>query len=444
LPDSSPTRRTAALLGLLTACAALILFLPPPTRGQDPYEAAEVVLHQRSGDTYLRLYALTRSRDLLERAAAHYLLAQERGADDLQTSTSLAVALHETGQEARARRQLADAALRARLRDQEHLKAVLRLLMPRPAARDEIASVRPLVADLPAGWLALASAYARIGEVDLAERERAAARDQALALVPRLVAMLSICGALLLLGLVYLALGLLRLFARRLQPPQGAPLPPWGLRAALEALLLAAAANLALHALLLRLLGERADAAPVVILPTLASLGAAIAWLSFVSGRPLQLGWNLRHPGRQLLAGVAAAGLAALPLLLLHQYLQDLAGPYRKVHALTHLFVLETGVPNRVWLALAACLIVPAVEETLFRRLLYGSLRRRWSVLPAAALSSSVFAALHLSLPGFLPYLAIGLLLCCLYERYASLLAPAAAHGALNAFSLAILLPLLT
>jgi membrane protease YdiL (CAAX protease family) len=85
---------------------------------------------------------------------------------------------------------------------------------------------------------------------------------------------------------------------------------------------------------------------------------------------------------------------------------------------------------------------VPVVEETLFRGVLYGALRRHWPFAPAALASGAVFAVGHLSLAGAIPYLLLGLLFAYLYERSGSLVAPWAAHGAFNAFNLAVLLAL--
>jgi hypothetical protein len=95
-----------------------------------------------------------------------------------------------------------------------------------------------------------------------------------------------------------------------------------------------------------------------------------------------------------------------------------------------------------VLLVLAACVAAPALEETLFRGILFRALRCRWSFPAAAALSAVIFALGHTRWSALLPYLLLGALFAWLYERSGSLVAPAVAHGAFNGFNLAIILVL--
>ncbi|UCC67865.1 MAG: CPBP family intramembrane metalloprotease, partial [Armatimonadota bacterium] len=180
----------------------------------------------------------------------------------------------------------------------------------------------------------------------------------------------------------------------------------------------------------------------------------AIAWVLLTSPSGTRLGWRLAGWWRQVAAGISAAGLAAAPVLVLHQLLQDLqvrqmflrprglTENLPEEHPLVPLFVGEQGWQWRAALIVGACVILPVLEETLFRGILYGALRRRWSFAPAALASAAIFAAAHLSWVGMVPYLLLGLVFAYLYERSSSLVAPWAAHGAFNAFNLAFLLTL--
>jgi hypothetical protein len=85
---------------------------------------------------------------------------------------------------------------------------------------------------------------------------------------------------------------------------------------------------------------------------------------------------------------------------------------------------------------------VPALEETLFRGILFGGLRRRWSYWPAALVSAAIFAVVHQHLAGFVTYLLLGLIFAYLFEASRSLVTSWAAHAAFNIFNLMLLFAL--
>jgi len=76
----------------------------------------------------------------------------------------------------------------------------------------------------------------------------------------------------------------------------------------------------------------------------------------------------------------------------------------------------------------------PIFEELFYRVLLYGALRMRFRVMPAACLSSFLFAATHLqySLPGILAVFLFGVACALAYERTRSLVVVMVAHGLTN------------
>lgn len=93
--------------------------------------------------------------------------------------------------------------------------------------------------------------------------------------------------------------------------------------------------------------------------------------------------------------------------------------------------VLPTGF-TKDWLILT-CLLSPLAEELFFRGLLF-SYFRPWGVLPAAAISSLVFAGFHATGMGIplLP-LAGGILFAASYEIEKNLLSPFLLHATGNA-----------
>jgi len=102
-------------------------------------------------------------------------------------------------------------------------------------------------------------------------------------------------------------------------------------------------------------------------------------------------------------------------------------------------FAAASGWESTAALVAAACLLIPVLEETLFRGILYRALRVWWPAIGAALASGLVFAVGHMSFVGLLPYLLIGMALAGLYERQKTLLAPAVCHAAFNAFNIVIL-----
>jgi membrane protease YdiL (CAAX protease family) len=109
-------------------------------------------------------------------------------------------------------------------------------------------------------------------------------------------------------------------------------------------------------------------------------------------------------------------------------------------HPMVPILATAPGWQTKLFLVAVACVVVPVLEETLFRGVLYRALRRHWSFTPAAIASGLVFSVSHLNPTAMIPYLLLGILFAYLYERTGSLLAPAVAHGAFNAYTLVVVL----
>ena len=92
---------------------------------------------------------------------------------------------------------------------------------------------------------------------------------------------------------------------------------------------------------------------------------------------------------------------------------------------------------------LAAALCVPAIvvftpilEEIVFRAGLYRFLKSKMTAVPAAALSSAVFALMHDAPASYLPLALLGCVFCLAYEKTGRLAAPVLIHALFNANSL--------
>ena len=86
---------------------------------------------------------------------------------------------------------------------------------------------------------------------------------------------------------------------------------------------------------------------------------------------------------------------------------------------------------------LFAVFIVPIIEETVFRYMVYGFFRRSSGPLTAGLVSGTIFAILHPQGWIALPYLTIlGMGLSLLREYRPGLIAPVVAHGIVNALAL--------
>ena len=81
---------------------------------------------------------------------------------------------------------------------------------------------------------------------------------------------------------------------------------------------------------------------------------------------------------------------------------------------------------------LAVAVITPIVEETAFRGFIYGWLRQRIAVTPAAAISGVVFGISHANLVLLLPLSIFGIMLALIAERSRSILPTMVVHASFN------------
>jgi membrane protease YdiL (CAAX protease family) len=93
--------------------------------------------------------------------------------------------------------------------------------------------------------------------------------------------------------------------------------------------------------------------------------------------------------------------------------------------------------PAVTWLSVAV--VIPLVEEILFRGLLFGALQKHWGLRAAVWGSALVFVVVHLQIIVFLPLFFLGLILAWARLKTGSIGLPILLHGLNNAIGLAVL-----
>src|SRR5262249_25370707 len=149
--------------------------------------------------------------------------------------------------------------------------------------------------------------------------------------------------------------------------------------------------------------------------------------------------------GRNVLAGFVGY-VAVLPLVLGsgllarwlgQRFFPHVAPPFHPIDALT--LTAPSGW-FRFGLFVVAAVGAPFLEETFFRGMLYGALRRRFGITTGLMASAAVFAGLHPQLPlGFLPIFVLGVALATLYEWRQSLIPGMVLHALNNTVACIVL-----
>ncbi len=99
---------------------------------------------------------------------------------------------------------------------------------------------------------------------------------------------------------------------------------------------------------------------------------------------------------------------------------------------------------DRSWIGFISTLlmagaVIPFAEELFFRGVLYGWLRRRYSMWIGIAVSALVFAIAHADIAIGVSNLILGLVLAWVYERSQSLWVPVTLHAVNNSLAVALL-----
>jgi len=75
----------------------------------------------------------------------------------------------------------------------------------------------------------------------------------------------------------------------------------------------------------------------------------------------------------------------------------------------------------------------PIMEELVFRKVIYGTLAKKFNFFVAALLSSGLFAVIHMEFTHFLVYLSMGLVFSFVYKMTDKIMVPIIAHMLMNA-----------
>jgi membrane protease YdiL (CAAX protease family) len=159
---------------------------------------------------------------------------------------------------------------------------------------------------------------------------------------------------------------------------------------------------------------------------------------------PLEsLGLRRHHGPSPLVLGVCA-WLAFLPIFvgigLANQWLQSALGNETDLQNYLRLFLADDAARRSPLVWALMVLVLPLYEELLFRGALYGGLRRMFHPALAVVIGGLLFGAAHGEFSvALLPTSALGMMLCVLYERTASLATPVMFHAAQNCLVLALL-----
>ncbi len=151
-------------------------------------------------------------------------------------------------------------------------------------------------------------------------------------------------------------------------------------------------------------------------------------------------GWN-RMPGKSIGWGVLAIGLflpIAWGLQTVSILVMEKLGLDPSLQLALQALKSSGSAGELTALAVMTILVAPIAEETLFRGILYPTIKQHG--FPRAALwsTSALFALIHFNVAIFIPLLLLALLLVWLYEKTDNLLAPIAAHAAFNAVNFAL------
>jgi membrane protease YdiL (CAAX protease family) len=100
----------------------------------------------------------------------------------------------------------------------------------------------------------------------------------------------------------------------------------------------------------------------------------------------------------------------------------------------------DPGPAQLVVGVIAVIAAAPIGEELFFRGMIFGSLRSRFGFWVAGAISSAVFAIVHVQPPLVILMFFVGFALAFIYERRGSLTASIAAHAAFNLIGFTLIL----
>lgn len=441
-----------AVFAVLGAAILISIVVGPEVPFAEERFPAEASLLMRGGDNCMRAYYILVDAGLgedlarslfLEHAHRFYRAAMDADPGDLDARLSTMFVLRAVGRNKEAADLIAPWR-RGQFSESERkaLGATYAMVASQHPAPSAMATAHDYLFEMGAGPLLIATAYRDTNRDARAQETLAEAAARSEPLLRRLI-IASVVNALIVLsGVVWVVWRVLRRRPRARPEGEAATslTTSLGPREAAEALILWVFFSTAFAQVVSALSWGEEGFALALLSPSVAAAIIAIGWVWLVTGRVSALGWRLSSPGGNAVLGVAAAGLSVIPVLLLYSFLLEAKGGSPAENPLVRLLVVPDTLLARAAIVLGVGLVAPAVEEMLFRGIVFAGFRSRWPFWAAAGGSAALFALAHLSLAGFASLFLLGLLFAYLFERSRSLVAPWAAHAAFNIFNLAMLM----
>lgn len=157
----------------------------------------------------------------------------------------------------------------------------------------------------------------------------------------------------------------------------------------------------------------------------------------------VQLGFDWRDWGRSVIkAGLFYFG--SLPIMMMLTYVSLLlcvfVGVSPEPHAMLEVLNTEKTTWYIYYLVIVAVFIAPVFEEIVFRGFFYQFLRKRYGIMKAIIINGLIFSLLHFNVAQFLPIMALGIMMCLVFEYTGSLVASITVHIMNNGLFLGLFL----
>jgi membrane protease YdiL (CAAX protease family) len=168
---------------------------------------------------------------------------------------------------------------------------------------------------------------------------------------------------------------------------------------------------------------------------------AALIWIALFlreSRLTWKQGFGLGQRGSWFAIGIGLlSGMLTLPITQELMLISDWVMTHLHLHPVAQTVVQELQKPEassiqRAMLGLIAVFAAPVIEESLFRGVLYPTIKQAGFPRLAFWGTSIFFAALHFTGVTFLPLVFFAVVLTLLYESTNNLWAPIAAHSVFN------------
>ena len=181
------------------------------------------------------------------------------------------------------------------------------------------------------------------------------------------------------------------------------------------------------------------DPIPLAVAAQAIGYVPAIAVLAWWMRKATNVGWKeigLKRPKpMDLLIGVGTGLASVIVVSCIGMVIKIMTGAH--VEDGSKLLGEHPGQVQFATLAALAVLGAPAIEEMVFRGVIFNALRARMGLLTSVLISAGLFSAMHMSIVNFVPLMAVGILLAYAYARTRNLWTSMTAHAVFNGIGVA-------